>query len=107
MDNKILSLKFERSFYEKLRSHFKLKVLLSILNIILSMALHFLIKKFLYFRDFREMELSSSDIKKFLIFQETENPKCNFLILQETETLKKYIFYEVTLQARKNKKNPP
>ena len=57
------------------------------------------------------MELSNSNIKKFLIFQETEALK-KFLIFQETELFyisgsgnpKKLIFQEVTFPAQKIKK---
>ena len=68
------------------------------------------------------MELSNSNIKKFLIFQETKTPKKllrfsqkkaflifremeapkKFLIIQETETSKK--LQEVTFQVQKMKK---
>ena len=41
----------------------------------------------LYFLIFWEIELSGSNIKEFLILQETETLK-NFFIFQETETLK-------------------
>ena len=47
------------------------------------------------------MELSSSNIKKSLIFSQ----KKALLICRETETTKKlFIFQEVTFQARKRKK---
>ena len=58
------------------------------------------------------MELSNSNIKKFLIFQETEALK-KFLIFQETELFyisgsgnpkKLIIFQEVTFPAQKIKK---
>ena len=49
------------------------------------------------------MELSGSNIKKFLIFQETEL----FYISGNVNPKKLLIFQEVTFQARKNKKNPP
>ena len=48
------------------------------------------------------MELSGSNIKKFLIFQETEIS----YILGDGNPKKLLIFQEVTFQARKNKKNP-
>ena len=52
-----------------------------------------LYKKFLYFFKFQEMELSSCNFKKFLIFSQ----KKGFLIFQEMETQKKFlIFQEVT-----------
>ena len=57
---------------------------------------------------FREMELSSSSIKKFLIFSQ----KKSFLMFQERETPKKFLMFQETklsgsnLQSSKNKKNP-
>ena len=80
-----------------------------------------LLKKFLYFLIFWQVELFSSNIKKFfifsqekpfLIFRETETPK-KFLIFQETKFTyisgnrnpkKPLIFQEVTFRARKIKK---
>ena len=52
------------------------------------------------------MELSSSNIKKFLIFsqkksfllfQETKTPKLNIPKFQETETLKKFLYFRKQL----------
>ena len=68
------------------------------------------------------MELSSSNIKKFLIFSqkkafltfwETETPKnslCyrkqNFLIFQETEALENFIYFRNNSPSSKNYKKP-
>ena len=49
------------------------------------------------------MELSGSNIKKFLIFLERKL----FYISGNVNPKKLLIFQEVTFQARKNKKNPP
>ena len=68
-------------------------------------------KKFLYFLTFQEMKLSSSDIKKFLIFSQ----KKAVLIFQETETPKKFLIFQETelsyisgsnFSSPKSKKNP-
>ena len=48
--------------------------------------------KFLYFLIFREMELFSSNIKKFRIFSQ----KIAFLMFWETETPKKILIFEET-----------
>ena len=57
-------------------------------------------KKFLIFR---EMELSCSNLKKFLIFSQKKKRKlflyfgkCNFLIFQKTKTPKKFIIFQKT-----------
>ena len=69
----------------------------------------------LYFLIFREIELSGSNIKEFLIFRETETPK-KFFIFQETElpyisehgnSKKHLLFQEVPFRAHKIKRNLP
>ena len=60
------------------------------------------------------MELSSSNIKKFLIFsqkksfllfQETKTPKLNIPKFQETETLKKFLYFRKQLCELQKKKD--
>ena len=48
------------------------------------------IKKFLYFLIFGEMKLSSSNIKKFMIFSQ----KKAFLRFRETKTLNKFLMFQ-------------
>ena len=48
------------------------------------------------------MELSSSNIKKFLIFSQQKS----FLIFQETETLKNLLYFRNNFPSPKNEKNP-
>ena len=59
------------------------------------------------------MELSSSNIKKFLVFsqkksfllfQETKTPKLNIPKFQETETLKKFLYFRKQLCELQKKK---
>ena len=56
------------------------------------------LKKFFYFIIFPEMEISGSNIKKFLIFSYISRngnppPPKEFLIFQETETLKSFLYF--------------